>query len=163
VLLPGVSQAQAVGVAETIRLKVQEWADGPTATTVSIGIAGLKEARTAAEVDAALAQPGTTMLVVNSVCGCAAGKMRPAVRLAMQHGTTPSHAITVFAGQDRDATEKARSYFGGHPPSSPAIAILRDGQLVYLMQRSAIETSTAPAIAQELTRAFDAYCATTTA
>jgi putative YphP/YqiW family bacilliredoxin len=125
--------------------------------------AGLKEARTAAEVDAALAQPGTTMLVVNSVCGCAAGKMRPAVRLAMQHGTTPSHAITVFAGQDRDATEKARSYFGGHPPSSPAIAILRDGQLVYLMQRSAIETSTAPAIAQELTRAFDAYCATTTA
>ena len=125
--------------------------------------AGLKEARTAAEVDAALAEPGTTMLVVNSVCGCAAGKMRPAVRLAMQHGTTPSHAITVFAGQDREATEKARSYFGGHPPTSPAIAILRDGQLVYLMQRSAIETSTAPAIAQELTRAFDAYCATTTA
>jgi putative YphP/YqiW family bacilliredoxin len=125
--------------------------------------AGLKEARTAAEVDAALAEPGTTMLVVNSVCGCAAGKMRPAVRLAMQHGTVPSHAITVFAGQDRDATEKARGYFGGHPPSSPAIAILRDGQLVYLMQRSAIETSTAPAIAQELTRAFDAYCATTTA
>ena len=119
--------------------------------------AGLKETRTAAEVDAALAEPGTTMLVVNSVCGCAAGKMRPAVRLAMQH------AVTVFAGQDREATEKARSYFAGHPPSSPAIAILRDGQLVYLMQRSAIETSTAPAIAQELTRAFDAYCATTTA
>lgn len=125
--------------------------------------AGLKEVRTAAEVDAAVAQPGTTMLVVNSICGCAAGKMRPAVRLAMQHGTTPSQAVTVFAGQDREATEKARSYFAGHPPSSPAIAILRDGQLVYLMQRSAIETSTAPAIAQELTRAFDAYCATTTA
>ena len=125
--------------------------------------AGLKEARTAAEVDAALAQPGTTMLVVNSVCGCAAGKMRPAVRLAIQHATTPSQGVTVFAGQDREATEKARSYFGGHPPSSPAIAILRDGQLVYLMQRSAIETSTAPAIAQELTRAFDTYCATTTA
>jgi hypothetical protein len=105
--------------------------------------AGLKEARTAAEVDAALAQPGTTMLVVNSVCGCAAG--------------------TVFAGQDREATEKARSYFGGNAPTSPAVAILRDGQLVYLMQRQAIETSTAPAIAQELTRAFDAYCATTTA
>jgi putative YphP/YqiW family bacilliredoxin len=125
--------------------------------------AGLKEARTAAEVDAALAEPGTTMLVVNSVCGCAAGKMRPAVRLAMQHGTTPTHAVTVFAGQDREATEKARSYFAGHPPTSPAIAILREGQLVYLMQRSAIETSTAPAIAQELARAFDAYCATTTA
>jgi putative YphP/YqiW family bacilliredoxin len=125
--------------------------------------AGIKEARTAAEVDQALAQPGTTMIVVNSVCGCAAGKMRPAVRMAMQHSTTPTQAITVFAGQDREATEKARSYFAGHPPTSPAIAILRDGQLVYLMQRSAIETSTAPVIAQELARAFDAYCATTTA
>ena len=125
--------------------------------------AGIKEARTAAEVDSALAQPGTTVLVVNSICGCAAGKMRPAVRLAMQHATTPDHAVTVFAGQDREATERARSYFAGHPPTSPAIAILRDGQLVYLMQRSAIETSNAPAIAQELTRAFDAYCAKTTA
>ena len=125
--------------------------------------AGIKEARTAAEVDEALAQPGTTMLVVNSVCGCAAGKMRPAVRMAMQHTTTPTQSVTVFAGQDREATEKARGYFAGHPPTSPAIAILRDGQLVYLMQRSAIETSTAPAIAQELTRAFDAYCATATA
>jgi putative YphP/YqiW family bacilliredoxin len=125
--------------------------------------AGLKEVRTAAEVDAALAQAGTTVLVVNSICGCAAGKMRPAVRLAMQNATTPDHAITVFAGQDREATERARGYFAGHPPTSPAIAILRDGQLVYLMQRSAIETSNAPAIAQELTRAFDAYCATTTA
>jgi putative YphP/YqiW family bacilliredoxin len=122
--------------------------------------AGLKEARTAAEVDAALAQPGTTLLVVNSICGCAAGKMRPAVRLALQHDITPSQSVTVFAGQDTEATEKARSYFAGNPPSSPAIAILRDGQLVYLMQRSAIESSTAPAIAQELTRAFDAHCAT---
>ena len=125
--------------------------------------AGLKEVRTAAEVDTALAQPGTTMVVVNSICGCAAGKMRPGVRLAMQHATTPDHSVTVFAGQDREATEKARSYFQGNPPTSPAIAILRDGQLVYLMQRSAIETSTAPAIAQELTRAFDTYCAKTTA
>jgi putative YphP/YqiW family bacilliredoxin len=125
--------------------------------------AGIKEARTAAEVDAAVAQPGTTVLVVNSICGCAAGKMRPGVRLAMQNATVPDHAVTVFAGQDREATERARSYFGGHPPTSPAIAILRDGQLVYLMQRSAIETSTAPAIAQELSRAFDAYCVKTTA
>jgi len=125
--------------------------------------AGITEARTAADVDKALAQPGTTMVVVNSICGCAAGKMRPGVRLAMQHAAKPDHAVTVFAGQDRDATEKARSYFGGHPPTSPAIAILRDGQLVYLMQRSAIETSTAPAIAQELARAFDTYCAPTTA
>ena len=121
--------------------------------------AGIGEARTAQDVDQALAQPGTTMVVVNSICGCAAGKMRPGVRLAMQHGARPDHAITVFAGQDREATDRARSYFGGHPPTSPAIAILRDGQLVYLMQRSAIETSTAPAIAQELARAFDAYCA----
>ncbi len=125
--------------------------------------AGLKEARDASEVDTAIAQSGTTMLVVNSICGCAAGKMRPGVRLAMQHAIKPDHAVTVFAGQDREATERARSYFGGHPPTSPAIAILRDGQLVYLMQRSAIETSTAPAIAQELTRAFDTYCATTNA
>ncbi len=121
--------------------------------------AGVAEARTAQDVDTALAQKGTTLVVVNSICGCAAGKMRPGVRLAMQHGAKPEHAITVFAGQDREATDRARSYFGGHPPTSPAIAIMRDGQLVYLMQRSAIETSTAPAIAQELARAFDAYCA----
>jgi putative YphP/YqiW family bacilliredoxin len=125
--------------------------------------AGLKEARTAAEVDSALAESGTTMLVVNSICGCAAGKMRPGVRLALQNATQPDHKVTVFAGQDREATEKARGYFGGHPPTSPAIAILRDGQLVYLMQRSAIESSTAPAIAQELARAFDTYCAKATA
>jgi len=121
--------------------------------------AGLAEARTAAEVDSALAQSGTTLLVVNSICGCAAGKMRPAVRLALQHDIKPNHALTVFAGQDAEATERDRSYFAGNPPTSPAIAILRDGQLVYLMQRSAIETSTAPAIAQELTRAFNAHCA----
>jgi len=120
--------------------------------------AGVQEARSSADVDAAVAQPGTTMLVVNSICGCAAGKMRPGVRLALQHTTKPDHAVTVFAGQDREATERARSYFQGHPPTSPAIAILRDGQLVYLMQRSAIESSTAPAIAQELTRAFETYC-----
>ena len=125
--------------------------------------AGLAEARSSADVDAAVAQPGTTMLVVNSICGCAAGKMRPGVRLALQHGVKPDHAVTVFAGQDREATERARSYFQGHPPTSPAIAILRDGQLVYLMQRSAIESSTAPAIAQELTRAFETYCSKTTA
>jgi putative YphP/YqiW family bacilliredoxin len=121
--------------------------------------AGIQEARTSAEVDAALAKPGTTMLIVNSVCGCAAGKMRPGVRLALQHTTKPDQAIAVFAGQDRDATERARGYFQGHPPTSPAIAILRDGQLIYLLQRSAIENSTAPAIAEELTRAFDTYCA----
>jgi putative YphP/YqiW family bacilliredoxin len=89
--------------------------------------------------------------------------MRPGVRLALQHSVKPDQTISVFAGQDRDATDRARGYFQGHPPTSPAIAILRDGQLIYLMQRSAIETSTAPAIAQELSRAFDSYCAKTTA
>src|ERR1700761_1361788 len=121
--------------------------------------AGIEETRNAEEVDNALAQPGTTMLVVNSICGCAAGKMRPGVRLALQSVTKPDTAITVFAGQDREATERARANFGGHPPTSPSIALFRDGQLVYLMQRSAIESSTAPAIAQELSRAFEAYCA----
>ena len=121
--------------------------------------AGIQEARSAEEVDAALAKPGTTMLIVNSICGCAAGKMRPGVRMALSHSTLPDQCVTVFAGQDREATERARSYFQGHPPTSPAVAILRDGQLIYLLQRSAIENSTAPAIAQELTRAFDTYCA----
>ena len=124
---------------------------------------GVTEARSSADVDAAVAQAGTTMLIVNSICGCAAGKMRPGVRLALQNAAKPDHAVTVFAGQDREATERARSYFQGHPPTSPAIAILRDGQLVYLMQRSAIESSTAPAIAQELQRAFDTYCTKITA
>jgi putative YphP/YqiW family bacilliredoxin len=121
--------------------------------------AGIQEARSSADVDAALAQAGTTMIVVNSICGCAAGKMRPGVRLALQNATKPDQSVTVFAGQDREATERARSFLQGHPPTSPAIALFRDGQLVYLMQRSAIESSTAPAIAQELTRAFETYCA----
>ena len=125
--------------------------------------AGIQEARTAEEVDAALKQPGTTMVVVNSICGCAAGKMRPGVRMALGHGTLPDRSITVFAGQDREATERARSYFEGHPPTSPAIAILRDGKLVYLMQRYVIEAATAPQIAGELARAFDELCAKTTA
>ncbi|MFP5208802.1 MAG: BrxA/BrxB family bacilliredoxin [Acidobacteriota bacterium] len=126
--------------------------------------AGIKETRTAEDVDATLAQPGTTLIVINSICGCAAGKMRPGVRLALANATNfPDHKITVFAGQDREATERARSYFEGNPPSSPSIAILRDGKLVYLMQRSVIEQATAPEIATELIRAFDEFCAKTTA
>jgi putative YphP/YqiW family bacilliredoxin len=121
--------------------------------------AGIEEARTAEAVDAALASPGTTMVVVNSICGCAAGKMRPGVRLALRNSVTPDHKITVFAGQDREATERARSYFADNPPTSPAIAILRDGKLVYLMQRFIIENSTPQAIAEELTRAFNELCA----
>ena len=122
--------------------------------------AGIKETLTAEDVDAALAQPGTTLLVVNSICGCAAGKMRPGVRLALANSANlPDHKITVFAGQDREATERARSYFDGNPPTSPAIAILRDGKLVYLMQRFVIEQSTAQQIAGELVRAFEEFCA----
>ena len=126
--------------------------------------AGINETRTAEGVDAALALPGTTLLVVNSICGCAAGKMRPGVRLALGNSTNlPDQKITVFAGQDREATERARSYFEGNPPTSPAVAILRDRKLVYLMQRFVIEQSTAQQIAGELVRAFDEFCAKTTA
>jgi len=126
--------------------------------------AGIEETRTAEDVDAALKRPGTTMLVVNSICGCAAGKMRPGVRLALANTpNAPDHKITVFAGQDREATERARSYFEGNPPTSPAIAILRDGKLVYLMQRYIIEQATAQQIARELIRAFDELCAKTAA
>ena len=124
--------------------------------------AGISETRTAEDVDAAVTQPGTTLLVVNSICGCAAGKMRPGVRLALQHTVRPDRSITVFAGQDREATEHARTKFAGHPPTSPAIALLRDGKLVYLMQRFVIEQSTAQEIAQELMRAFDEFCAKAT-
>ena len=125
---------------------------------------GVQELKTAEEVDRALApSAGTTMVVVNSICGCAAGRMRPAVRVALQNSARPEKMYTVFAGQDTAATERARSYFTGYPPSSPSIAILRDGKLVYLMQRSAIETATAPMIAQELTRAMTEFCSKTTA
>ena len=123
---------------------------------------GIKEARTASEVDEAVAASGTTMIVVNSVCGCAAGRMRPAVRMALQHHAKPELAVTVFAGQDREATERARSYFTGYQPSSPSIGLLRDGQLVYMMQRSDIEHREAVDIAGELKSAFDKFCAKTT-
>lgn len=120
---------------------------------------GITEVRTAEEVDRALRnQPGTTMVVVNSICGCAAGRMRPAVRLALQNSTRPDKMVTVFAGQDKEATERARSYFTGYPPSSPSIGILRDGKLVYMMQRSDIETREAVDIADELKAAFDKFC-----
>jgi len=124
---------------------------------------GVQELRTAADVDRAVNAAGTTMIIVNSVCGCAAGRMRPAVRKAMQHGTRPDHTYSVFAGQDKDATERARSFFTGYPPSSPSIAILCDGKLVYMMERRQIETREAPAIAAELTDAFDRLCATSAA
>jgi putative YphP/YqiW family bacilliredoxin len=119
---------------------------------------GIKETRTAEEVDQAVKQPGTTMVVVNSICGCAAGKMRPAVRAALQNATKPDQTVTVFAGQDRDATDRARNYFTGYPPTSPSIGLLRDGELVYMMQRSDIETSDPKTIASKLTQAFNQFC-----
>jgi putative YphP/YqiW family bacilliredoxin len=122
---------------------------------------GVKEARNAAEVDQAISRPGTTMIIVNSVCGCAAGRMRPAVRLALQHSTRPDQSITVFAGQDKDATERARAHFTGYPPSSPSIALMRDGQLVHMLQRSDIEHREAIDIAAELKKAFDKFCVQT--
>ena len=121
---------------------------------------GVQELRTAEEVDQAITtQPGTVMVVVNSICGCAAGRMRPAVRAALRNTARPDKAFSVFAGQDTQATERARSYFTGYPPSSPSIAILRDGKLLYMMQRSDIERREAPEIASELTKAFDKFCA----
>src|ERR1700692_3183225 len=120
---------------------------------------GVEELRSAADVDRFVQnEPGTTMVVVNSICGCAAGRMRPAVRLALQNSGKPDHAYSVFAGQEKEATERARSYFTGYPPSSPSIAILRDGQLVYLTPRRAIESREAPAIAADLKAALDQFC-----
>lgn len=121
--------------------------------------AGIQETRTAAEVENAIQQKGTTMVVVNSVCGCAAGRMRPGVRAAVRNSVRPDRIVTVFAGQDRDATEKARSYFKGYPPSSPSIGLLRDGELVFMMQRSDIEMASPEMIAAALTRAFEKHCA----
>jgi len=120
---------------------------------------GVKELRTAAEVDQAIPnQAGTTMVVVNSICGCAAGRMRPAVRAALQHPTRPERLFTVFAGQDKDATDRARSYFVGYPPSSPSIALLRDGKVVHMMHRSDIEHREAADIASELKKVFEKFC-----
>jgi len=121
---------------------------------------GIEELRAAEQVDQALKnRPGTTMVVVNSICGCAAGRMRTAVRMAMQNSIRPDQSYSVFAGQDKEATERARSFFTGQMPSSPSVAILRDGQLVYMMPRRDIESREAPAIAADLKAAFDRFCA----
>ncbi|HEX8458323.1 MAG TPA: BrxA/BrxB family bacilliredoxin [Pyrinomonadaceae bacterium] len=123
---------------------------------------GIEEARTPEQVDEAVKNTdGAVMVVVNSVCGCAAGKARPGIARAMQHPTRPARAITVFAGADIEATEQARAYFKGYQPSSPSIALLKDGQLVYIMERYQIEGKDAPTIADELTRAFDQHCSAT--
>lgn len=121
---------------------------------------GIRELTTAAEVDRELTnQQGTTMVIVNSICGCAAGRMRPAVRVALQHPAKPDRVFSVFAGQDVEATERARSYFTGYRPSSPSLAVFREGKLVHMMQRSDIEHRDAADIANELKRIFDQHCA----
>lgn len=120
---------------------------------------GARECRTAADVDEALKTPGVTMMVVNSVCGCAAGKARPGIAMALEHPTRPDQVATVFAGADLEATERAREYFKGFPPSSPSIALMRDGKVVYMVERRDIEARSAQGIADLLTLAFDKYCA----
>jgi putative YphP/YqiW family bacilliredoxin len=129
---------------------------------------GVRELRSVADVDAALGrqlgQPGdqqgpTVMVIVNSVCGCAAGKARPGIALALQHATKPDIVTTVFAGADIEATDRARGYFTGYPPSSPSIALMRDGKLLWMLERRNIENQNAEMIAADLTKAFDKYCA----
>ena len=121
---------------------------------------GVEEMRTVADVDAKLKDaPGTTLVVVNSVCGCAARNARPAVASALQHAVKPDHLTTVFAGQDTDAAARARSYFTGYSPSSPQIGLLKDGQLVFMLERYQIEGRSSDDIAKDLVGAFDKYCA----
>ena len=120
---------------------------------------GVEEMRTPDEVHAKLADSkGTTLLVVNSMCGCAARNARPAVAAALQHAAKPDHLTTVFAGQDADATAVARRYLTGYPPSSPSIGLLKDGKLVFMLERYQIEGRSADAIAEDLVGAFDKYC-----
>ena len=121
---------------------------------------GVEELKTADAVDDAVKNSkGTLMVVVNSICGCAAGKARPGVALALQNEVKPDKVATVFAGADIEATERARSYFTGYGPSSPSIAILKDGELVYMLERYQIEGRDATQIAGELRQAFDQHCA----
>ena len=120
---------------------------------------GVEELRTPEEVDSALKQSdGTVLVVVNSVCGCAAGGARPGVALALKHSKLPKKSVTVFAGQDKEATDRARSYFTGFPPSSPSMALMRDGEVVAMVSRHEIEGHSPQEIAQKLTGIFDKYC-----
>ena len=120
---------------------------------------GFHELRTPHEVDTALEKArGTTLVVVNSICGCAARMARPAVAMALQHETRPARLTTVFAGQDPDATDRARGYFTGYAPSSPQIALMKDGQIVFMLERWQIEGRPADAIAEDLVEAFEEFC-----
>jgi putative YphP/YqiW family bacilliredoxin len=119
---------------------------------------GVEELKSAEEVDRVLGESGTTLVVVNSVCGCAARNARPAVAMALRHETRPDRAATVFAGQDLDATQRARNHFHGFPPSSPSIALMKDGELVFMLERHQIEGRDADQITDDLTEAFDRFC-----
>jgi bacilliredoxin len=120
---------------------------------------GVEEMRTPADVERILDNSeGTVMVVVNSICGCAAGKARPGIERALQHNVRPDKVATVFAGADIEATEKARSYFTGYAPSSPSIALLKDGKLVWMLERRQIEGKDASQVANELISAFDEHC-----
>jgi putative YphP/YqiW family bacilliredoxin len=119
----------------------------------------VEELLDAAAVDAFMTREGTKLVFVNSVCGCAAGQARPALRIALQHTTRPDHVATVFAGQDLDATQKARSYFADVPPSSPSVALFEGDELVHFVPRHTIENRAAQTIAFDLVTAFDEHCA----
>jgi putative YphP/YqiW family bacilliredoxin len=120
---------------------------------------GFKELKTAQDVDNSLGtEQRTTMVAINSVCGCAAGAMRPAVALSLQNKTKPEVLLTVFAGQDLEATEKAREYFMGYPPSSPSIALMKKGEIVHMIERHEIEGRSPFDIAEKLKEAYDEFC-----
>jgi len=122
---------------------------------------GVQELRTPEDVDATLQNAkGTTMVIVNSVCGCSARMARPAVAIALENPVKPDRSTTVFAGQDADATNRARGYFTGYPPSSPQIGLIKDGELVFMLERWQIESRSAEEIADDLVNAFNKYCAT---
>lgn len=121
--------------------------------------AGIKETRTASDVEQEINKDGTTLVVINSVCGCAAANARPAVKLAAQHGVVPDRMITAFAGNDVDAVNKARDLMAPFPPSSPAIGLFKNGELVHMIERHHIEGRPAQMIADNLAQAFDEYCA----
>lgn len=123
-----------------------------------IKAAGFEELRTPEEVDAALSRKGTTLVMINSVCGCAGGIARPAAMHALHYDKRPDHLVTVFAGQDKEATERARSYFTGYPPSSPSFALLRDGKICTMIERHEIEGYSPVEVIQKLQDAFEKYC-----
>lgn len=119
---------------------------------------GFQELYTEADVDAAIAKEGTTLVVVNSVCGCAAANARPGARMSLQNAKSPTNLVTVFAGVDREATDKARAHMIPFPPSSPSMALFKDGELVHMLERHHIEGRPAEMIAENLIEAYNEYC-----